>query len=113
MRKRAQAAMSFVARYLILKIGIAIYRYPLGAAVAFAVRMPEGITVLRLFTDAEQAATTWREVWQAPSPRPRCRPRNTAKRKLGGAQRLGIRASAADASAPKEPNYARRGRGCD
>jgi hypothetical protein len=37
MKKRTQVALSFAAGYLIVKIGIAIYRHPLGAAVAFTI----------------------------------------------------------------------------
>jgi hypothetical protein len=37
MKKRTQVAMSLAAGYLIVKIGIAIYRHPIGAAVALAI----------------------------------------------------------------------------
>ena len=37
MNKRSQIALAFAAGYLLLKIGIAIYRHPVGAAVVFAI----------------------------------------------------------------------------
>jgi hypothetical protein len=37
MNKRSRIALAFAAGYLLLKIGIAIYRHPVGAAVVFAI----------------------------------------------------------------------------
>ena len=37
MNKRSQVALAFAAGYLILKMGITIYRHPVGAVVDFAI----------------------------------------------------------------------------
>ena len=37
MNKRSQIALAFAAGYLLLKMGIAIYRHPVGAVVVFAI----------------------------------------------------------------------------